>query len=158
MDSKEQLSSWVKLYLERLVRIAYMYVGDQKTAEDRVQDGFIKAYKSTHQLKNVENPFPWLVRIVINECKTGQRKSWREVITSILPEQHGISSEEVYMRKLDAGNIHNAVLELPEKYRLPIVLYHFEELPITEIADIIGINTATVKTHLFSGDNGSRKY
>jgi RNA polymerase sigma-70 factor (ECF subfamily) len=56
VEREERLKSWVRLYSERLVRIALMYVKDQSTAEDRVQNGFIKAYQSMDKLKEVDNP------------------------------------------------------------------------------------------------------
>ena len=45
----------------------------------------------------------------------------------------------------------DAVLRLPEKYRVPMVLFHFEELPVNQIAEILKVNEGTVKTRLFRG-------
>jgi RNA polymerase sigma-70 factor, ECF subfamily len=78
VEREERLKIWVKLYSERLVRIAFMYVKDQSTAEDCVQNAFIKAYQSMIKLKDADNPLPWLFRIVVNECKNYIKKNRRE--------------------------------------------------------------------------------
>lgn len=121
VDQEERLRAWVKLYSEKLIRIACMYVKDQSTAEDRVQNAFIKAYQSMNKLKDVDNPLPWLFRIVVNECKSYMKKNRREVVTSVFREQNEKSAEEVYLSQPEFSKLHKAVLELQENYKLPIV-------------------------------------
>ena len=69
MDTHDLLSSWVDEHLDRLTHLAFTYVRDWAKAEDIVQEAFLKAYRSMHQLKTPETPLPWLQRIVINECR-----------------------------------------------------------------------------------------
>lgn len=62
-----ELETWVGLYTQRLVRIAYTYTKDWARAEDCVQDAYIKAFNKWHQFdKDRGEVFPWLVAIVIN--------------------------------------------------------------------------------------------
>lgn len=151
MNKKEVLGVWMDKYTQRLVRLAYTYVKDWLKAEDQVQEAFIKAFRSMDQLQNTEEPFPWLARIVINECKSSFRKSWREVISDFLPEQKLESSEESYFRSVQEVEIHNAVYDLPKHYSLPIALFYFEELSIQEISQILNLNIGTVKSRLSRG-------
>jgi RNA polymerase sigma-70 factor (ECF subfamily) len=151
VEREERLKSWVRLYSERLVRIALMYVKDQSTAEDRVQNGFIKAYQSMDKLKEVDNPFPWLFKIVVNESKSHIKKYRREVVTSLFSEQTGKSAEEDYLSQSEFSKVQKAILELQEIYKLPIVLHYFEELKVHEIANLLGISTVTVKVRLHRG-------
>jgi RNA polymerase sigma-70 factor (ECF subfamily) len=151
VDRDERLRDWVKLYSEKLVRIAGMYVKDQSTAEDRVQNAFIKAYQSMNKLKDVDNPMPWLFRIVVNECKSYMKKNRREVVTSVFSEQNEKSAEEVYLSQPEFSKLHKAVLELQENYKLPIVLYYFEELQVHEIANLLDISNETVRVRLHRG-------
>jgi len=157
LDSEQQLRSWVTQYTERLVRLAYTYVRDQATAEDCVQDAFLKAYKSMSQLKNKDDPFPWLVRIVINECRSFHRKGWREIVTSVLPEATRGSAEETVLRRTRDEDLRNAVLSLPEKYRLPLILFYFEGLSSHDVAEILDTNNGTVRTRLNRGREKLRK-
>lgn len=141
----------MRLYTERLVRLAYTYVRDQATAEDRVQDAFIQAYASMNQLKNPGNPFPWLARIVINECRSFRRKGWREVTVSVLPERSRAGVEETYLRDAEFREVHHALQSLPAKYRTPIILFYFEGLSTQDIAEVLETNAGTVRTRLARG-------
>jgi len=116
------------LYEQRLIRLAYTYVRDWATSEDRVQDAFIRAYNHMHQLKDDENPFPWLASIVINESKMDRRRNWRDVLLSFLPERIRESTEDEYIQSFSNEKLHDHVLSLPETVRTPIILYYFEEL------------------------------
>jgi RNA polymerase sigma-70 factor (ECF subfamily) len=151
VEREERLKTWVKLYSERLVRIAVMYVKDQSTAEDCLQNAFIKAYQSMPKLKDVDNPLPWLFRIVVNECKSYMKKNRREVVTSVFSEQNEKSAEEVYLSQPEFSKLHKAVLKLQENYKLPIVLYYFEELQVHEIVNLLDISKETVKVRLHRG-------
>ncbi|NYE09621.1 RNA polymerase sigma-70 factor (ECF subfamily) [Bacillus niacini] len=151
MNNREVLEVWIEKYTQRLVRLAYTYVKDWLKAEDQVQEAYIKAFNSMNQLKNKEEPFPWLARIVINECKSSFRKSWREVLSDFLPERKLESSEDSYLRSVQEEEIHNAVYDLPKHYSLPITLFYFEELSIQEISQILNLNIGTVKTRLSRG-------
>jgi RNA polymerase sigma-70 factor, ECF subfamily len=151
LNNKEVLEVWIEKYTQRLVRLAFTYVKDWIKAEDQVQEAFIKAFNSMEQLKNKEEPFPWLAKIVINECKSSFRKSWREVISDFLPEKKQESSEESYLRSVQEEAIHNAVYELPKHYSLPITLFYFDELSIQEISQILNLKVGTVKSRLSRG-------
>jgi RNA polymerase sigma-70 factor, ECF subfamily len=94
LDKKEVLEEWMNSYTQRLVSLAYTYVKDWLKAEDYVQEAFIKAFNAMEQLENKGEPFPWLARIVINECKSSFRKTWREIISDFLPEMKLESTEE----------------------------------------------------------------
>ena len=109
---------------------------------------FIKAYQSRHQLRHDEDPFPWLVRIVINECRAFHRRTWREIVTAALPDGPRDSTEETVLGRARDGALHEAVLSLPEKYRVPIVLFYFEGLPTQTIARFLRTRDATIRTRL----------
>ncbi|QTN00315.1 sigma-70 family RNA polymerase sigma factor [Sediminibacillus dalangtanensis] len=151
MNKKEVLEEWIDKYTQRLVRVAYSYVKDWLKAEDNVQDALIKAYHSMDQLENKGDPFPWLARIVINECKSSFRKSWREIISDFLPEKKQESSEESYLRSVQEEEVHNAVLNLPKHYSMTITLFYFEELSIKQISNILNLSIGTVKSRLARG-------
>lgn len=151
MEHDDQLTQWVEDYAERLVRIANTYVQDWKTAEDLVQDAFVKAYQNLHRFDQTRQPFPWLTQIVINECRMRARKSWREIISAIIPAKSVWSSEETYLAQENQKEIHDAVLLLPELFRTPIILFYFEDLAIEDIAQILQINKGTVKSRLSRG-------
>jgi len=150
LENKERLAAWIDLYAKRLVRIAYTHVRDWTAAEDMVQNAFIKAYQSMDTLRKPD-PFPWLVQIVINECRQAKRKNWREVITNLFQEKQDDSAEKSFFSRSDLGELHEAVLALPSRYSAPIVLHYFEELTVAEIASLLDSNAGTIKTRLKRG-------
>lgn len=152
VERAEMISSWVHQYADRLGFIAYTHVHNQKTAEDIVQETFIRAFRSVDQLRRVDNPLPWLIRIVINLCHTTKRKGWQEVALSETPT-HPVTSgpEDLYIDRTRDQELHAAVMSLPEMYRTPIVLFYFEELSTNEIAQALGIHSGTVRTRLARG-------
>ncbi|RXJ04346.1 sigma-70 family RNA polymerase sigma factor [Anaerobacillus alkaliphilus] len=150
MANVEVLENWMNTHTQALVRLAYSYTQDWSTAEDRVQDAFIKAYHSMSQLKN-QHAYPWLARIVINECKAAYRKSWREYITSLLPEQKVKSSEDTFIQKQSLEELHDAVMTLPERFSTVMILYYFDNLSVEETAKVIGVSQGTVKSRLSRG-------
>ncbi len=151
MDPKEQLGQWIDLYYGRLFAIAFTYVRERSAAEDRVQTAYLKAFASMARLRSEDNPFPWLARIVINECLSYRKQIGREYSTEYLPERTADSSEDVFFAKNKEKAVHDAVLSLPVKYRIPIVLFYFHDMSLAEIAHILRISTQAVKTCLHRG-------
>ncbi|MFB5193055.1 RNA polymerase sigma factor [Alicyclobacillus fastidiosus] len=147
MDFKDELSGWIDNYGDQLLRIACSYIHDRAAAEDCLQDAFVKAYKKTSQLKNRDRPFPWLARIVINECKSRSRKN-KELVLPILPEQEVHGPETIVMEKVRSESIQMAINSLPEKYRTPIVLHYFHDLRLEVIAEILGEKSGTIRTRV----------
>ncbi|OPA73953.1 hypothetical protein BVG16_26290 [Paenibacillus selenitireducens] len=148
----EELEQWSDRYAQRLVRLAYTYSRDWGSAEDRVQDAFLKAYQVRHQYRAERGElFSWLAKIVINECRMMVRRSWRERVMDILPERSSESTEDLYLAHLSKQQIYQTVLELPEFVRTPIVLHYYEDLSVEEIAQIIGKPSGTIKSRLWRG-------
>ncbi|SEC59317.1 sigma-70 family RNA polymerase sigma factor [Paenibacillus sp. GP183] len=151
MDQKEQLKLWIQQYYDRLTYIAYTYLKDHSHAEDIVQDSFVNAYRSNQQLKDPTRPFPWLVRIVINECHNSIRQNRREQPTEFLPEQRSISTEDLYLEQSRDQEVYSAIMSLNEKFRTPVILFYFEDMSIREIAHALKLSEGAVKTRLARG-------
>ncbi|MCL6442101.1 MAG: RNA polymerase sigma factor [Alicyclobacillus sp.] len=147
MGPYQTIEQWIDLYYGRLFGIAYTYVRNHHMAEDCVQTTYLKAFKSIGQLTGT-NPFPWLAKILVNECLSYKRKASREYSTEYVPELSSPSSEDVYLRDHIQRTVHQAVLSLPVKYRMPIVLFYFYDLNYAEISAILGISIQSVKTRL----------
>ena len=53
--------------------------------------------------------------------------------------------------------LHEAILKLDEKYRIPLILYYFQDLSYQQIADVLNISLSAVKTRLFRAKDGLKK-
>jgi len=146
---EDRLEQWMEQYTDRLVRFAFTYVRNWATAEDRVQDTFIKAYNKMNLFVSGSDPFPWLAKILLNECKMTYRKSWREVVSEFTSEI--IANRFAKESQINTGqnnDVYELVLCLPEPYRTTVVLHYFEELSLEQIAQITGKSVGTVKSRL----------
>jgi RNA polymerase sigma-70 factor, ECF subfamily len=147
LDYREEIEQWIDKYVDRLTRLAYTYMRDWAASEDAVQEAFIKVYQSRSQLRS-ENPFPWMARIVVNQCRMSLRKTWREVITDVLPERKNAGAEDVVLGKQETDVVHQSILALPESLRTPLYLYYFEDMSTKEIANVLGISDGAVRIRL----------
>lgn len=135
-------------HAEHLLRLAYFYVKNRQTAEDIVQEVFIKfpqhCYEERGQLR------AYLSTLTINQSKD-YLKSWHYkkilIQEKLFPMQGGKQQDELVAAE-ERSQIGAAILKLSLTYREPIILYYFEEMKIRDIAQLLGMAENTVKTSL----------
>jgi RNA polymerase sigma-70 factor (ECF subfamily) len=142
-------------YLEYLYRVAFHLVRKRKEdAEDLVQETFIKAYKSFHQLKDREKCRAWLTSILYNTFVDRYRKEEKVSIISQPIEESIIyqeNPETEILRGVMDQEVLEALFELPEEYSTVIVLSDIESLSYTEVSEILGVPIGTVRSRLSRG-------
>ena len=97
----------------------------------------------------------WVTRILINECRNIQRRYRREIPTEPLPER-AAPPERVAPPDADR-ELHDAILRLDEKHRVPIVLHYLEGYSVKEIARMLKLPTGTVKSRMTSARETLKK-
>jgi RNA polymerase sigma-70 factor, ECF subfamily len=131
----------------KLVVQLYGIVGSAGEAEDLVQEAFVRAAAAGTRFQRVDNPEAWLRRTAINL----HRKRWRKMrnFGRIRPRL------EIPPADLPGLDEHLAVIEalrrLPEAQREAVALHHLADLPVVEIADLLGVPEGTVKSRLMRG-------
>lgn len=131
---------WAKLIGEnenRLYRAALAILGDPQEAEDAVQDAFVKYLEKAPA--DLENPAAWLMRVLVNGCKSRLRLSWRQVVElpETLPAPEPREREEL-----------EELWQLPPEERCAIHLFYYEGWSTREIAAITGVAEGTVRSRL----------
>ena len=117
---KQTFTELVRQNERRLYCVAMSYTGNAPDAADAVQEALLRAWARRGTLREERLFSTWLMRIVINECKTLLRKRRRMIPLEQLPEQ-------AFQMPADAdGNLYAALFSLPEKYRVPLVLSALE--------------------------------
>jgi RNA polymerase sigma-70 factor (ECF subfamily) len=130
--------------LERLLlTVSYGVLHSWDLAADAVQSALLKGWRYRHSVKDPASFKPWLVRIAINESKNMMRRGF----TVELDENTADEPVDREMR-LD---VRQAVYALPEKYRLPVILFYFEDMAVADIAKALDIPQGTVISHLHRG-------
>ncbi len=134
-----------------LMRMAYLYLGDDELAEDAVQETFIKAYRSLDRFRGESNENTWLMRIAINTCKSMRRTAWMRVFRNGPPlEAVPEPGREDHYRD---DTVLRAVMELPDRLRQVVLLYYYQDMKAAEVAQALGISESTVGTRLMRARN-----
>ncbi len=145
-----EYNNCVEKYLKMVYRISFHYFGNREDAEDVAQDVFVKLYSSRLDINNEEETKAWLIRVTTNTCHSYFRNPFRKRKTEIdeteLENIIGISSseQEVINRKV----IMDAVMSLPEHYRIIVYLFYYEEYSIGQISNVLGVKETTIQTRL----------
>lgn len=156
----DSLETVVDLYGKMIYRLAYAKTSNIHDAEDIMQEVFLRYAKIGKEGKifeNEEHRKAWLLRVTVNCSKTAMNLSWhRRRSDEQLDEKMTACDSEI--KKTDNKlSVREAVASLPEKYRVIVHLYYYEELSVSEIGDIAGISENTVRTRLHRAKEKLRK-
>jgi len=124
--------------------VVFNYVRNAEDAADLQQDVFVKLLGSDVEYESEEHIKAWLIRVAINLCKNHLRSQSR---FSDVPLSEEIPAEV----KDESGDLFAMVLTLPEKYRIPLHLFYYEEYSVRQIATAMELPEATVKIRLKRG-------
>ncbi|MEV3984067.1 SigE family RNA polymerase sigma factor [Nonomuraea sp. NPDC049758] len=129
-----------------LVRLAFLLVGDQETAEDVVQDAFAAVYRRWSALADHEQVLPYLRTAVLNGSRMVLRR--RAVIGRFRGQREVPlwSAEAAALLGETRRQVFQAVRDLPRRQREVLVLRFYLELSEAEIAQVMGISRGTVKS------------
>ena len=139
---KQTFTELVKQNERKLYRVAMSYTESMPDAADAVQEALLRAWSKRHTLRDEQLFSTWLMRILINECKTMLKKRKRMLSFAQVPDiqlQLPPDADREWAEVL---------LHLPEKYRLPLVLHALEGYSLAEVAQIIHLPVNTVKTRI----------
>ena len=143
---RPSLQELVDKYRNNLFAVAFNVCKNAEDAEDVVQDTFIQYYSTGKQFETEQHVRAWLLRVAINKAKNINSSFWRK---------NKVSLEE-YMETLtfetkESAELFETVMKLPEKYRIAIHLFYYEDYTTSEIADILKISVSNVKVRLSRG-------
>lgn len=130
----------------RLYRAALAILGDPQEAEDAVQDTFVKYLEKAPA--DLEYPGAWLMRVLVNGCKSRLRLAWRQVteLPDTLPAPSPEEKEEL-----------EELWSLPPEERCAIHLFYYEGYSTEEIAAMTGVAPGTVRSRLSRARERLRK-
>jgi RNA polymerase sigma-70 factor (ECF subfamily) len=161
---------FVKAYQNMVFGTALRLLGNETEAEDVAQEVFVRAYDRFAELQASGTAGGWLKTVARNLCLnhlTRYRARWRffsEFLNSGTEEDSAPvewAAPETHERDIDAGDqrqlVEAALQKLPPGQRIPLVLYHFEDLSYEEIAAKLKISLSKVKTDIHRGRESLRR-
>jgi RNA polymerase sigma-70 factor (sigma-E family) len=137
-------SEYFAARVQRFRRVAFAFCGNWHEAEDLVQAMFVQRRWRRVRPDTVD---AYARRILLNLFLTGRRNSVREYVTSSPPEQESPPGRDSHVR-LD---VERALSGLTPRQRAMVVLRFLEDLPVTEVASLLGVAEGTVKSQTARG-------
>lgn len=165
---RDELSRCVETHGKSIYSFCRRLAGDVQEAEDLYQDTFLKAVELRGQIDADENVKSFLLSVCVNLWKNRRRKAAiRLRITGPRTALDGPDAENVpdtardveneFLRREDIRAVRSAVAALPDRLRLPVLLFYMEDLKLPEIARILKIPEGTVKSRLFAARKKLKK-
>lgn len=166
MTGAGRFEAFVEEYQDMVFATAVRLLGREADAEDVAQTVFMRAFERFGELADSPAVAGWLKTVTTNLCLNHlkrYRSRWR-LFSEVEPEYSGPSLEDRIAR-LTAGpeqrdeververaeRLERALRELPDHQRVPLVLFHFEELSYQEIAEKLGVPLSKVKSDIHRG-------
>lgn len=144
----------VREYADAVYRFIYHQVGGVvEDAEDLTQETFLAAFQSAHRFRGDSRLRTWLFRIAAHKIADHWRSRRRRPSEVPLESWHPITSEEVsppaFLEETEVRErVRGALLRLPPHYRTALVLRYVEEMPVAEMARVMGRSPKSVESIL----------
>ena len=129
-----------------LFGIAYWWTGSRTDAEELTQEAFFQAYRSRTTLRDVEAVKGWLVGILRHCYAQMRRKHASAAEISIEEMAHSLEHPERPDTEILA--LHQSLAKLEERYRVPVVMFYFQDLSYRDIAEALELPIGTVMSRL----------
>jgi len=157
----------VRQYEQQMYRVAYRLTGNHEDAQDLIQDALYEAFRNFDRFEPGTRFDRWLYRIMTNRHIDRVRKQSKVTVLSLdqpqesddgreqsweLPDEEEDPAEKVIREVLDE-RIQEALDELPEEYRLAVILADLEDLTYEEVSQVLGCPIGTVRSRLHRGRN-----
>ena len=123
-----------------LYHICYGLLRREADREDAVSECVRKALLKRETLRDERAFRAWMIRILVNECHSIHRRAARETLVDKVPERTAPHDSAAALRE--------AILSLPEKLRLPVILHYMDGYPLSDVARALRVPEGTVKSRL----------
>ena len=158
----EEFDAIVRRHQRRVHRFLLTLLRDPEEADNLTQECFLRAYQNLSSFRGESSLETWLLRIAANLARDHARNRkvsfWRRLLGLDDEAENGAathvpsgdaSPEQVLLAREDVRAVWDAANQLSQQQRAVFLLRFVEEMELTEIADALGLQVGSVKTHLF---------
>lgn len=143
-DQEHDYVEYVRSRIPRLHHVAYLVLGDRDRADDAVQNTLTVLYRRWTRLAEVDNLDAYVHTMVVRACLADRRRPWSRVLLRDTSPDGPVAGGEG--RVDEQLLIRQALDRLPERQRIVVVLRFLCDLPVAEVARLIGRSEGTVKS------------
>jgi RNA polymerase sigma-70 factor (ECF subfamily) len=152
---REAFEELVKRYERQIYSLAYRLTNNYHDAVDLTQEVFLHLYQVLDKFDGDRKFFPWMYRIATNVCYNALKKKPKEAtsldnVIEFVSDQDS-QPEDKYESKEIRETVHKAITELPENFRIPMVLRYLEDLSYKQISAAMDLPVSTIETRLYRG-------
>ena len=149
--SDKAFRTLVERYQPLVYSVVRGVLGDRDSAEDVVQEAFIKVFRGLHSYRGDARLSTWIYRIARNEAVNAGRRSeppTTPVEDVVLETPAGEGPDEAYRKKAIRENLEQSLARLEDNYRLVLELRYMGEMSYAEIGEVMELPIGTVKTYI----------
>jgi RNA polymerase sigma-70 factor (ECF subfamily) len=173
MTDAERFEAFVLRYQDMVFATAVRLLGNPAESEDVAQTVFLRAFQRFGTVGNSPSAAAWLKTVTTNACLnhlTRYRARWRffseldragsddgeRAFEDTLASQSSPAIELEEAQQQD--RLERALRQLPDHQRVPLVLFHFDNMSYQEIADLLGVSLGKVKTDIHRGRDALKRH
>ena len=145
------MDQYIRQYGKRLYGLCLTLCAHPHDAEDLYQDTWMKALEHLDQYDPARPFLPWVTRICVNTYRSRLRRLARSPVFNgfhTSQEKDELLSQVPAPEKPDYSPLHQAIDGLPEKLRVAVILYYFQDMDVNSAAQVLGVPPGTVKSRL----------
>ena len=168
-DDLPSFEALYERYGVRVLNLIHRMTGNDEVARDLAQDVWVRVHGHLDRFEARADVFTWIYRIAVNltlnYLKREKRRRWIDILDRSVGEVLSEESEELALpsppptprpdRAVESDEraraLWKAVQALDPKYRVPIVLFHYEDQSYQQIADTMGLSMVAVQARIFRG-------
>ena len=133
----------VERFHQNLFAVAFNVCKNSEDAEEVVQDAFIQYHLKRLDFQSEEHIRAWLIRVTINKAKNAARTFWWRHRRSLEETMAALTFDDQ-----ESERLFEAVIALPQKYRIVVHLFYYEDYSVHEMAELLSLSESNVKTRL----------
>ena len=154
---QEAFADLVAVVADRYLATSHRILGDIGLAEDATQQALLDMWQHLPQLRDLSRFEAWSYRILVRACYAEGRRNRRWA-----PSLRLLSTDELVHADdaglvIDRDQLEGAFRSLPLKHRTVVVLHHFLDLPLDQVADVLGVPSGTVASRFHYALRAMRK-
>lgn len=145
---REAFAAFAAGVSDRAYALALRIVRDPDAAGDVLQTALVRMWRDLPALRDPDRFDAWMYRVVLRCCQADRRKNRRTVVAlELLPNDASVGDMQAHVA--DRDELERAFRTLTHDQRAVLVLLYYQDLPVGEVAEILGISPGTVKSRLF---------
>lgn len=134
-----------------VVRLAFTLSGRRDLAEEHAQDAFLAAHRHWERISRYDDPGAWVRRVVVNRCLSAARRRLNEARLLARLVRLGREAQVVPDVVTAGEDLWGVVRSLPKRQAQVLALTFLEDRSVPDIAQVLGCDEGTVRTHLLRG-------